>query len=731
MGTLILRPAVLRAIRHLVALRLTRRVPFVAQDTGADCGLACLAMVLRFFGVERSVESLRSQGVGQSGHGNDLKGLLTLARRFGMEGRGVRVEWSDLRSLSCPSILHWGLDHFVVLESAGPRSVRIVDPAAGPKRVPRSVVRLKLTGVAIELRPTQRLPTGRDQPTSRRRFIDWRLLVKERAFLKVVGATVVVQAASATVPLGLAVLIDRVIGRGEHQLLLTLAAATGLIACTYFGASLVRTFSLLDLRTTIDYRLTTDLFSHVVSLPLRFFDGRPVGELLLRTNSASMIRQIVTDAALASLFDGVLVLAIPVAVSFLSPLAALFLAFLALVHFVLYACFRGRMYSLAVRLFHAQARSRSIQIQVLAGIEALKALSSEARSVASWSSAFVEELNEEVRRGRVTGVVDGVLGTLGVASPLAVGLLGAQMVVNEDLRLGTLMALSAFSIQFLMPLRRLVMTGFQLQFVRGFVEKVEDLMAAAAESPGAIGPRQGTDKSLTARGLGFSYGQDAGPVLRDVEVEILEGSWVAIVGKSGCGKSTLARLLSGLYEPTEGEVLLGGEQVEPVRLRERVVLVPEASQVFSMSVRDNITLLEEYSDAEVEDAARCAEVHEEVERLPFGYDSLLAEGGRNLSAGQRQRLALARAILRRPDVLVLDEATSALDPATELSVLRRLAARDCTLVHVSHRLSPVQQAGEVFVLSHGTIRESGAHDVLVQRGGIYTELFSTAGRERE
>lgn len=722
---------VLRAIKQFLAPFLARRVPFVAQDTGADCGLACLAMVLRFFGVERSVEDLRSQGVGQGGHGNDLKGLLTLARRFGLEGRGVRVEWGDLGSLNCPSILHWGLDHFVVLESAGPRSARIVDPAAGPKRVPRSVVRLKLTGVAIELSPTRRLPTERSKPTRRKRFIDWRLLLKERAFLRVVGATVVVQAASAAVPLALAVLIDRVIGGGEHALLLTLVAATGVVAFTYFGSSLIRSFSLLDLRTTMDYRLTTDVFSHVVSLPLRFFEGRSVGELLLRTNSASMIRQTVTDAALASLFDGALVLAIPVAVSFLSPVAGLFLVFLAFVHLALYAAFRNRMYSLAVRLFHAQARSRSVQIQVLSGIEALKALSSEARSVTSWSGAFVEELNEEVRRGRLTGVVDGVLGTLGVASPLTVGLLGTQMVVSGELGLGTLMALSAFSVQFLMPLRRLVMTGFQLQFVRGFVEKVEDLIAVPAELPGGDERLHGAGKTLSARGVGFSYSREAGFVLRDVSLDIPEGSWVAIVGKTGCGKSTLARLLSGLYEPTEGSVFFGGERLEPVRLRERVVLVPEVSQVFSVSVRDNITLLESYSDAEIEKAARCAEIQADIERLPLGYDSLLAEGGRNISAGQRQRLALARAILRRPDVLVLDEATSALDPVTELLVLRRVAALGCTLVHVSHRPSPVREAGEVFVVADGGIRESGAHDALVQLCGLYTELFSKEGGARE
>jgi len=324
--------------------------------------------------------------------------------------------------------------------------------------------------------------------------------------------------------------------------------------------------------------------------------------------------------------------------------------------------------------------------------------------------------------------VDGLLGTASLVIPVTVALVGSGRVLQGELSLGTLLALVALAGQFLLPVRRLIMTGFQLQVVQIFVQKVLDVLAESSESEEDRLHQPDLSGALALRGVTYSYTDDAPPVVERATISVETGSRVAIVGSTGAGKSTLARVLAGLYKPRRGSATLGGVHLSNIAvedLRRNIVYVPEVATVFSMSVRDNITMLEPFSDEEVEEAAKASGIHQEVLALPLGYDSLLAEGGKNLSGGQRQRVALARALVRRPRILILDEATNALDVPTEADVLHRIAETGCSVVHVSHRLSAVRMADRIHVLDNGRIVQTGRHDDLVrERDSPYQRLFS-------
>jgi ABC-type bacteriocin/lantibiotic exporter with double-glycine peptidase domain len=315
-----------------------------------------------------------------------------------------------------------------------------------------------------------------------------------------------------------------------------------------------------------------------------------------------------------------------------------------------------------------------------------------------------------------------------LGAPLAVLVFGAFQVLRGDLSLGMMLTLSALAVGFLTPLSNLVATALQLREVRSHVERIEDVLGAAPEQ--APGPRKKIELRgrITVSKVSFRYGRNEPWVLQDIDLDILPGQKMAIVGKSGSGKSTLARLLVGLHVPESGRILYDGEDLAGLdlrSLRSQIGVVTQDARVFALSLRANIALAEPAANWErIVEAARMAEIHEEIASMALGYDTVLSDGGGSLSGGQRQRLALARALVRRPPVLLLDEATSDLDAVTESRVMANLAALRCTRIVIAHRLSTIADSDAILVLEGGTVTEIGTHRELLRRGGSYAQLVA-------
>ncbi|HJR46309.1 MAG TPA: peptidase domain-containing ABC transporter [Actinomycetota bacterium] len=707
---------------------MARRIPFVQQLEISDCGAACLAMTLGYHGRNVSPEEIR-RATRTSRDGVDAISLIEAARSYGMEPRPVRVELDGLKFLERGTILHWEFNHFVVFDRLVRGGVEVLDPAVGRLRVPMERFSESFTGVAIGLRPGDSFQKASGSRSGTWRYL--RPLLRRSGLLSKVGVTsFLIQLFALAMPILMGVVVDRVIPAGDRDLLL--AIVIGLVAMVGFHvlSTFLRGHLLVALRTHLDVSITTGFITHLVKLPYQFFLQRSTGDLMARLNSNATVREILTSGAISTLLDGTLV-SIYLLLIFAQSLS------MGLVVVVLAACqvailligYRPIQRVMAESL-QAQARSQGYLAQMITGIETLKSVGAEARSVTQWTNLFVDEVNASIVRGRLNALIETLTSGLRMASPLVVLTVGVLGVLNNDLSLGTMLALSVLATGFLTPLSNLVAVGMQMQVLSSYMDRINDVLDTSREQdPGEVEPPGRLQGRITLETVSFGYSEDGPEVVRDVSLDIEPGSSIAIVGESGSGKSTLAHLILGLYMPSHGRVLYDGNdlrRLEAGSVRQQLGIVPQSSFLFGTTIRANIALTyPEASIEEVERAGRLAAIHDDIMAMPLGYETVLSDGGASLSGGQRQRIALARALVHQPAILLLDEATSSLDAVTEAKIYTNLEKLDCTRIVIAHRISTIARADLILVMQAGTFIERGTHRGLMDMRGRYHELASS------
>lgn len=713
-----------------------RRIPYVQQTTMTDCGPACLTMVLGFHGRKERLDTLREvTGLG----GSNARTLLEAARRFQLRSRGVRIDRiSDLKLLPTASVLHWHFNHFVVLESVSARGAEIVDPAIGRRFVSNDELERNFTGVALVFEPDSDFVEGEDKGVGVRRYLG-HLASHSDLWGRILVLSVLMQLFALGVPVLTGLLVDRVVPRQDHSLLLLLAVGMASLVLFSFMSSLIRSHLLLHLRTRLDSRLTLDFLDHMVDLPYAFFQRRSSGDLMLRLNSNAQIRDILTSSALSGLLDGTLVGLYLLLLLLAHPGMAMVVAGLGAVRFVIFWISRKRYRDLMSSALSTQAQSRNYQVQMLAGIETLKGLGAERRAVESWSNLFVDELNVSLAQGRLSALVDSLLAALATASPLVVLVYGGAQVLAGDLSLGLMLALAALAGGFLGPLGQLIDTALRLQQLSSYLERIDDVLETEREQDRDVVPAPRLRGGIQVEKVSFRYSPSTPLVVSNVSIQIEPGSFVALVGPSGAGKSTLANLLLGLYSPTAGQIIYDGldlAQLDLRSVRSQLGLVTQNPYLFGTSIRDNIALADPTLPlSRIMEAARRARIHEDILAMPMGYETILADGGGSLSGGQRQRLAIARALVHEPSILLLDEATSNLDAIAERQVQDELARMAGTRIVIAHRLSTIVDADLILVMDDGQIVETGSHEELLARQGHYAALvraqLNRRGRQGE
>ena len=661
--------------------------------------------------------------------GVSARALLQAARHYGLRGRGVRVELEVLPYLDKGSILHWEFAHFVVFERWRKDGVEIVDPACGRRWVPMEQFSHSFTGVALTFEPADDF-----QPVADRRHVVWRYvkhIVGHSGLVVRLGVlSLLLQLFALAVPMLTGMLVDRVIPHGDDQFLSVLGI--GLLGMVVFHglASLIRSHLLLYLRTHLDSQMTLGFLEHLISLPYAFFQQRAEGDLLMRVNSNAQIREMLTSSTLAGLLDGPLASVYIVILLMASPALGALVVLLGMLQAGVFLLSYRRYQELMSQDLQTQARAQSYLVHMLAGIETLKASGLEDRAVEQWSHLFVDELNVALKRGRLSAFVEALMSALRMGSPILVLWFGGLQALHGSLSVGTMLALSAMASGVLSPIATLIATALQLQLLRSYIERLEDVLQAAPEQAKrhvSRAPR--LSGAIALEKVSFSYGPLAPVGVCNVSVQITPGQKVAIVGRSGAGKSTLAKLLLGLYQPSSGRILydgldLAGLDLQSVRLQ--CGIVPQRSYLFGTTIWANITLQDSsIAMPQVVEAAQLAGIHEDILAMPMGYDTLVTDGGGSLSGGQQQRIALARALVHRPAILLLDEATSALDAITESQVHQHLAARRCTRIVIAHRLNTIRDADLILVLEDGAIVERGAHTALLAHRGPYAALVQS------
>jgi ATP-binding cassette subfamily B protein len=713
------------ALRKLKRQGRVGQIPFIQQLSASECGAACLAMVLAYYGKHVSLSQIRD-AMGVNRDGVDALSLLNAARSYGLQGRGVKVDLSALCYLEKGTILHWEFSHFVVFDKLRKDGVEVVDPALGRRFVPIKQFGCSFTGVAVTLKPAHGFQRVADASHPLWNYAKG-LISQSKLPLRVLSISLVLQLLTTVAPILTGMVLDRAIGHGDDHLLSVLGI--GILAVLLFQglASLVRSHLLLALRTQLDAQMTLGALEHLVSLPYAFFQQRTQGDLLMRMNSSPIIREMLTSNTLSGLLDGTLASLYIFVLLFFSPLIGALVLLLGLLQAGTLLLSYRRNWELMSQDLQTQTKAQAYLVQMLSGIETLKASGNEHRAVQQWSNLFVDQLNVSVTRGRLSALVDSLMSALRQTSSLFLLWLGALQVLKGNLTVGTLLALNVLASGFLGPVSTLISSLLQLQLLRGYVQRIDDVLKAEPEQP-----KDRSYRSEHLRGMielekvCFSYGSRAARTVQDISVNVPPGQKVAIVGQSGAGKSTVAKLILGLYKPSSGRILYDGIDLAELDLRSvrcQIGIVTQRPEFFCATIRENIALKDpSISMSEIAHAAELACIHSDITGLPMGYETFLSDSAGSLSGGQRQRLALARALIGRPTMLLLDEATSELDTITEARVHQNLAAMRCTRIVIAHRLNTVHDADLILVLADGAVVERGSHSELLAKRGYYCRL---------
>ncbi|MEV0388966.1 peptidase domain-containing ABC transporter [Nonomuraea sp. NPDC050643] len=723
--------------RGLSRVRVYRRrsVPVRGQAEISDCGPACLSMVLALHGRDVSVEELRKE-TNSGRDGVAARVLLEVARQHGLGGRGVRVSLAGLRHLAPGSILFWGFQHFVVLEGVSGGHVYLVDPAHGRRRLALEEAGRLFTGVALEFeapagaRRARRAASRVARPRSAWRHLA-HFLPRSRLWAPVVATSLLILLFGFLTPLASAYLVDH-LAQGNAAPSAGQGAVSVLVpALCYFILQGIRRLSLLDLQSIADRHVTMMVFRHLLTLPHDFFTKRSSGDLALRVRTSTFVQQVLTNSMLSTVFDGILVF-IYLALLLIADgvLACLVLALAVLQIGLLLGSWRGQTY-LDADALESKARADTQLHELLDGIATIQAAGLEEVLGRKWSRTFADEVNTRIRARTHLSLWSVTSATLQFCAPLLVLALAAGRVAHGDLSIGAAVAFGTLSIGVFVPLAGLVQSALQAATLKPVLVRLDDILDAEAEPQGSVHlDFAEAAGSIELRGVDFRHHAGAGKTLQAIDLHVPGGGFLAVLGRSGSGKSTLATVLAGLRLPTRGDILVNDTPLADVdrsSLRRTIAFINQDAKVFAGSIRDNIAMgVSDATDESVTAAARAAQIHDDIAMMPMGYETLLGPAGAGLSGGQQQRLVLARALIRRPRIMILDEATSALDRITEEQVFTGVLATHCTLVVITHRLTSVAGADQIIVLDDGKILARGRHGDLVTTSPLYCRL---AGRD--
>lgn len=720
-----------------------RRLPMILQTEAAECGLACLAMIAGYFGHRTDLTDIRRR-YSVSLRGANLADLVRVAERLGLATRPVRLELAELPMLRAPCILHWDLNHFVVMESATRGRVVIYDPSVGVRRMSRAEASKHFTGVALELTPTSDFVSKAPTPRVSFGSILGRMVGVKRALLQLLLMAMAIEVIAIVSPLLLQWVVDHALLTADHDLLLTLVVGFALLLLINTAISSIRGWMLMVMTASLKVQARTNLFSHLIRLPATYFETRHMGDVMSRFNSQDTILKAITTEFLEVMLDGLFV-GLTLCIMFLySPK----LTGIVVVGACLYAGLRWLLYR-PLRQSSAEAivwgaRQDSHFLETLRGIKTIKLFNGVDSRRSHWLNLLIETVNRQLTTEKLRLVFKTGNALLLGGLTVIVVWLGARDVIANALSVGMLLAFIAYKDQFLKRVSDLINKFVDLQMLRLHAERLADIALTAPE------PRDDwLDRTprraciaIEARKLSFRYSDNDPWILEDVEFRVEPGESVAIAGGSGCGKTTLLKLLAGLLPPTKGEILVDGRPSARLGMeayRAMIGVVMQDDQLFAGSIQDNISFFSEEADfARIEDCARLAAVHDEVQAMPMGYQTLIGDMGTALSGGQKQRLLIARALYHQPSVLLLDEATSHLDLRREQEVSAAIAATKVTRIIVAHRPETIRTADRVISLENGRIVKDfqvfadGVDRARVTNGEIGTELVrSIVEREHE
>lgn len=689
------------------------RLPLIRQSQATECGLACLGMIAHYHGHEIDMITLRRRFT-TSLKGATLGDIISVAQQLNMSSRALRIELEELSKLRLPCILHWELNHFVVLKRVRGNKITLHDPARGIRDVTLKEASQAFTGVALELLPSATFAIKEERAQISMRKLIGSVTGARSAFVQVLILSVALELFGILTPFFMQWVMDLVLVSADYSLLNLLGTGFLMIALFQTMISALRSWVMSWFSSQLSVQWTSNVCHHMLKLPLEWFESRHVGDVLSRYGSLNTIQNTLTTRFISTVLDGVMsIVTVVMLFIYNAPLACLVMGL-----FVAYALLRFAAFDPVRRANEEQiisaARTQSSLLETLRGIQAVKTHNKQMPRLAAYMNFMVESTNKSIVIQKLNILFGSAQSLLTATGRVVLVWLAALQVLNGHFSAGMLTAFISFADQFLSRGGGLIDAVIDFRMLRMHGERLADIVLseteAVAETQVERADKEQDAQDIVLNDIAFRYAATEPWILEDVSLSIKAGESIAIVGASGQGKTTLAKIILGLLVPQKGTLSVGGidiTQTGLARHRNRIGCVMQDDILFSGSIAENISFFDSQPDqAKITRVARLAQIHGDIMRMPMTYQSLVGDMGSFLSGGQLQRLLLARALYREPRILLLDEATSHLDLYNEAQINAAIRRMNITRIIIAHRPETIRSADRIVRLHDGKLIET-------------------------
>ena len=685
-----------------------RRLPVFLQTEAAECGLASLGMVANFHGHRIDLAGMRRRFT-VSLKGATLAYLMQVAGRLHLAPRPLKLELGELANLRTPCILHWDMNHFVVLRSADPRGAVVHDPAFGVRRLSLEEVSKHFTGIALELSPTPDFHPADDRRHVRLRDLLGPVVGLRRSLAQVFVLALALQAIAVVMPFYMQWAVDGAVVSADRDLLTVLGLGFLLLALVQVSLTALRSWVVLYLSTNLNLQWLASVFTHLLRLPVSWFEKRHLGDVVSRFGAVNNIQRTMTSSFVEALIDGVMAAAtIAMMIVYSATLTAVAASAVAAYGMLRWAFYDPLRRATEEHIVHT-AKQQSHFLETVRGVQSIKLFGRQEERRSRWLNLVVDAVNQDLATQKLGLGFRSANGLVFGIERIAIVWLGALSVLDGGFSVGMLFAFMAYKDQFSARVAGLIDKAIEMRMLSLQADRLADIVLTAPEEEAGSAPADPIDASLEVNNLSFRYSEMEPFVLLNCSFVVAPGESVAIVGPSGGGKTTLVKLVLGLLAPTDGKILAGGLDIQKLgidRYRKLVGTVMQDDQLFAGSIGDNISFFDPTPDqSAIEHFAKLAAVHDDIAAMPMAYNTLIGDMGAALSGGQKQRILLARALYKQPRILFLDEATSALDVAKEKAVNEAIRSLKLTRIIIAHRPETIASAERVIVLQGGRVAQ--------------------------
>ncbi|EDQ00906.1 peptidase domain-containing ABC transporter [Shewanella benthica] len=684
-----------------------KRVPLILQAEMAECGLACVAMIASFHGHKLDMAALRKR------YSADLKGmklqqLIGLSDSMGLASRALRCPIEEIGKLALPCVLHWDMNHFVVLTGVTKSGVSINDPGLGKRKLSLKEFAEHFTGIALELTPTKGFEQQDERQQMRLSQLWSKMTGLGKTLISLFVLSILLQVFALVTPYYMQWVVDEVLISQDKPLLIVLALGFGLLAIINVITTGVRSWLVLRVSSLLNMQMGVNLLRHLLRLPMSYFEKRHIGDLVSRFGSLAQVRERLTTGLVETVVDGVMSIAVLVMMLFYSVKLTLVVVAAILIYALLRLALYRPLHRATEESIQASAKEQTNFLENIRGIQTIKLFTSEPQRQSIWQNRYSEVINADIRLGKLKISFEAVNKLLFGLENIIVIYLAATIVMSGGLTIGMVLAFIAYKNQLTERFASLIEQLILFRMLRLHLDRISDIALHEQEANReSIMPLNKVTGQLTLENVSYCYGDNEPNIINDVSLTINAHESVAIVGESGCGKTTLVKLMLGLLTPTQGRILLDGQDITQIGLtqyRQQIAAVMQDDTLLSGSIADNLTFFEpEPNYLRMQQCAQMAAIDSDISKMTMGYNTLVGDMGSQFSGGQVQRLLLARALYQQPSLLFMDEATSHLDIDNEAKISEQIKHLEITRIIIAHRPETIKQAQRVLVMHRGKV----------------------------